>query len=725
MSTLQTQAPTWPDRTRTEELLLQVVWRSQDADGYNASQAELAGEIGVSARQVRNLVKQLAAAGLLLVRGGPGEILSLRALPPRPRVWPELPGRSTPAPAPAPVSIDFYPELAAAIGVSEAIALAKACALKTGEGRSRRVERKGLKFDSLCFWWPEHKRLADLPFLSPRTLGRVLERLAGPLDLLWHVTPADGYARADWFTVNEPAIEDLLARCQRRPVEGKLAQQLAGDRTLTSAEKLLLGVLLSHPEADGWITLPYSRLAAELGKHANHIKRTVRLLERRYRAGRTAWCLTRRERAKASPNDSAAFRICPPSDALPGDLLEAPAPFMRIAQPEPAPVAVDPAPAVEEAAQIAPTPLAPPVQELAPAQAPDPAEASPEPDKRLRKSTRKRAHLVDPDALAQARARAPQLFAWVDEWADRLAALGRSAQHVREHRNEAAAVIALSGASSPATLTESALIRGLGVIRARRGGGTVESHRRAIQAFGTWASRPAVGYLPSNPAHDIPSYKPSADRRHERTAFTDQQLSRLLAVTAASRREFRGISGRDRAELYHAAAVTGLREECLGKLTVGQFHLADGFPRVEVRADQQKARKALTVPIQADASARLRRYFKGKAPEALAFRIPLHKPAVVLMLKADLEEAGITYCREVVMDNGQTRREEVLDFHALRVTFGSRCGAAGVPLTVTQQWMGHSDPRLTANTYSKTSQADAAAAVAKLPAIKPDKRCQL
>src|SRR5262249_3535011 len=48
----------------------------------------------------------------------------------------------------------------------------------------------------------------------------------------------------------------------------------------------------------------------------------------------------------------------------------------------------------------------------------------------------------------------------------------------------------------------------------------------------------------------------------------------------------------------------------------------------------------------------------------------------------------------------------VLDFHALRVTLGTRLSDANVPLVRAQRIMRHSDPKLTANLYTKPASSD-------------------
>ena len=61
----------------------------------------------------------------------------------------------------------------------------------------------------------------------------------------------------------------------------------------------------------------------------------------------------------------------------------------------------------------------------------------------------------------------------------------------------------------------------------------------------------------------------------------------------------------------------------------------------------------------------------------------------------------------------------VYDFHSLRATYATMLNAAGVPLATAQRLMRHSDPKLTTNIYTKTPIEDKAAAIARLPEIRP------
>jgi len=61
----------------------------------------------------------------------------------------------------------------------------------------------------------------------------------------------------------------------------------------------------------------------------------------------------------------------------------------------------------------------------------------------------------------------------------------------------------------------------------------------------------------------------------------------------------------------------------------------------------------------------------------------------------------------------------VVDFHALRTTFGTNLARGGVALQLAQRLMRHSDPKLTSSVYTVLSRDDERAAIAVLPEVGP------
>jgi len=300
------------------------------------------------------------------------------------------------------------------------------------------------------------------------------------------------------------------------------------------------------------------------------------------------------------------------------------------------------------------------------------------------------------------------------QWREVVAARGVGAKYAgQRHAHLVKIIEATQGVLDDATVTIA-----VGQVRATGlSTRTANKHLSVAKSFTRWLARPSRRILPFDPLAELTEQNVKKDRRRERTSFSDDQWLKLFQTTLSSRYLYRGIPGRDRAELYHGAACTGLREGTMPLLEVGQFYLDTCPAFVMVRADQLKDGEDLTIPIQAESAGRLRMYFASKMPTAKAFRCPPHCYDYCRMLQADLAEAGVVYCRKQAMANGRVRRTEVLDFHSMRHTFGTRCASAGIPLTTTQKMMGHSDPSLTANVYNHVLPPDLADAMRRLPAL--------
>jgi len=183
----------------------------------------------------------------------------------------------------------------------------------------------------------------------------------------------------------------------------------------------------------------------------------------------------------------------------------------------------------------------------------------------------------------------------------------------------------------------------------------------------------------------------------------------LLETTRASTRTIGGLTGPDRFALYLVAASTGIRAGALAGLTPRAFDLDSPSPCVTVPARLSKNRKMHVAPLRPDVVAVLRDYLASKPADAPIW--PGSWAAsqwAAKMLRHDLSVAGIPYCVET--PDGPA----YADFHALRHTFLTALGRAGVELRTAQLLAGHSSPTITAR-YSHRSLADLADAVQKLP----------
>lgn len=194
------------------------------------------------------------------------------------------------------------------------------------------------------------------------------------------------------------------------------------------------------------------------------------------------------------------------------------------------------------------------------------------------------------------------------------------------------------------------------------------------------------------------------DRRYVRRALTVDEMTRLIRTARASKAIRNGATGLERAIIYQLALETGLRRNEIRTLTRDSFDLDSEKPKLTVKASNTKNRKADVFALQPDLAAALRLHLANKLPTAPAFGIGRY---TAKMLHADCADAGI--------DVGPPTAR--VDFHGNRTTFITNLGRAGVPLVMAQQLARHSDPRLTANVYTRFDDDEKRAATALLPKL--------
>jgi integrase len=217
-----------------------------------------------------------------------------------------------------------------------------------------------------------------------------------------------------------------------------------------------------------------------------------------------------------------------------------------------------------------------------------------------------------------------------------------------------------------------------------------------------------------NPLAHLEAGNAQVDRRHDRRELEADELRRLLAATRASDHAFRGLTGPDRYALYATACGTGFRASGLAGLTPECFDLDADPPTVTLAARRNKSRMLKVQPLPPDLTELLRDYLKGKpAGQPVWGGTWARDGKGAEMLRADLEAASIPYA--VDGPDGLL----FADFHALRHTYLTLGGRAGIDLRTLQELAGHSTPTLTAR-YSHRRLHDLAGAVEKLPNFLPD-----
>ena len=194
-----------------------------------------------------------------------------------------------------------------------------------------------------------------------------------------------------------------------------------------------------------------------------------------------------------------------------------------------------------------------------------------------------------------------------------------------------------------------------------------------------------------NPLRWVGKLSTVGHQTHQRRAFSAKELHDLFAVSPA-----------DRKTLYLMAVNTGIRRGEFMALRWGDLHLEAVQPFVSLRAVTTKNRKADLLPMRAEVVAALRE-IKPSGVEEAALVFPRFPR--IERFRRDLVKAKIQYENET----------GIADFHALRYTFCTNLGNAGVPPAVRQALMRHSDSRLTERIYTDKTMLATWSAVDKLP----------
>jgi integrase len=345
----------------------------------------------------------------------------------------------------------------------------------------------------------------------------------------------------------------------------------------------------------------------------------------------------------------------------------------------------------------------------------------------------------------------------VDAYLRHLEAEGTSSKHRYEARRRLTRVLTECGFTTLAELDHEKVERWL-VQQTNRGmsARTRNTYLGSAQAFTAWCVDKERGArLIHNPLDGLSMANEKADRRRQRRAMTEPELVRLLDVARRrplldamtirrgkrkgeavakvrpeTRNELEAL-GRERALIYKALVITGLRQNELATLTVGQLRLDGRVPYAELDAADEKSREGNAVPIRPDLAVDIRAWLDERLaviqadarergepiPSGLEagtrlFTVPKE---LVKILNRDLKLAGIAKAD----DRGRT-----IDVHALRTTFGTLLSKGGVTPRTAQAAMRHSDIDLTMNVYTDPRLLDISGALDVLPglSLNPDRR---
>lgn len=173
--------------------------------------------------------------------------------------------------------------------------------------------------------------------------------------------------------------------------------------------------------------------------------------------------------------------------------------------------------------------------------------------------------------------------------------------------------------------------------------------------------------------------------------------------------------GRERALIYKALVLTGLRKNDLASILINQAELDGPMQFLILDAGDEKNGQGSDVPIREDLAADLREWIELQrasycGPDEEFGQKPLFVvPASInRIIDRDMVAAGIPKRDE---------RGRVVDLHALRTKFGTLLSKGGVTPRTAQAAMCHSDISLTMGVYTDPKLLDVHGAMDALPEL--------
>ncbi len=235
---------------------------------------------------------------------------------------------------------------------------------------------------------------------------------------------------------------------------------------------------------------------------------------------------------------------------------------------------------------------------------------------------------------------------------------------------------------------------------------TSNHYLRAVKQFTRWLHRHKR--LRDDPLIHLEMLNVQVDRRHDRRALSDDEVTRLLKATKEGGTVL-GMAASERLMLYVVALSTGLRASELASLNAESLRLLDDPPTVTVKAGYSKRRRRDVLPLPTDILAAVREWLATKPAGGELWPGNWAKNRYAgKILQVDLVAADVAY---------EDASGLFADFHALRHTFITNLGRHGVPLVAAQKLARHSTPVLTAARYTHIDLQDQHREVQKLPPL--------
>lgn len=338
-----------------------------------------------------------------------------------------------------------------------------------------------------------------------------------------------------------------------------------------------------------------------------------------------------------------------------------------------------------------------------------------------RRALRVDAGIVDPSDV---HSKTP-LAEHAEDFRRNLAAKGNTEEYVAKMLFRLTAVLDDCRFIKIADVQSSAVVEFLGKLRGQgKSVKTANDYLAAAKGFTRWLWRDKRSALDAL-AGLSKLANGETDLRHARRDFSPDELGRLLDAANKSVREFLGLTGSDRRFLYLTACATGFRVSELGSMTPENFNLDGDMPTARVEASCTKNRKEAMQPLPLDVAKALRDYLATKPAGAIIWpgNWTLRGAA---MIRGDMKEARKAWLKS--FQDARQRKEadqsDILtyrdaegryaDFHALRHSYITMVGKAGVSPREHQDLARHSTYALTSR-YSHSRFYDLSAAVQSLP----------
>jgi integrase len=220
----------------------------------------------------------------------------------------------------------------------------------------------------------------------------------------------------------------------------------------------------------------------------------------------------------------------------------------------------------------------------------------------------------------------------------------------------------------------------------------------------------------------------ATDIRRARRDLSVDELRCLIESTRECKRDYRGLTGPDRAVLYSVAVGTGFRAAELASLMPESFDLNTEPPTVRVAAGYAKNRRQAVQPIPPDLAELLREFLERKSAGKPVW-VGTWTARSATMIRRDLEEARAAWLSDAQDDRQRAEREASdfmtfcdadgrhADFHALRHSYITLIVRSGASAKVAQELARHSTVALTLGRYAHVGLYDLAGAVNAMPSL--------